>query len=101
MSDFLDDLAPKEPTPPDPGPGQQYMQMLAREGKLDPLLAILRAESDFAEMQLRTLLRTQYLNDHQTQAKAVALQGRISAYANLIGKFRGWGHDAKPQRAVA
>jgi hypothetical protein len=94
---ILDEItAPTEPVAPDPGPGKLFASLLAREGKLDPLLAIIRAEHDFWELQLRALIHAQPLHQPDVQAKAAMMQGRLSAYANLLGKLRAWGVSAKP-----
>lgn len=81
---------------PDPGPGQQLMRLLAREGRLEALLDLLRAEVAFTEKRVLVKLRAGFITDQTTQAEILALQGRLSAFAALLGKWRAWGTPARP-----
>lgn len=93
-------LAPNRDVPeareePIQGPGVQFARLLAREGKLDALLSILRAEAEFTERRILLKLREGFVTDQAVQAEILGLQGRLSAYAALIAKFKGWGLQPK------
>ncbi len=61
---------------------------LERAGQLQPILSAIRVEIAHDEQALRVLLRTVLITDAEKLARVHALQGRLSAYAHQLVKWK-------------
>ena len=74
---------------------RRVFETLERDGSLAVVLDVVRRRSATAEQKLRLLLRKALITDAATMAEVHALQGRLSAYADVLVIFRALG--ARPR----
>ena len=70
---------------------RRVFESLERDGTLSVVLEVVRRRSTTAEQKLRLLLRKALITDAAAMAEVHALQGRLSAYADVLVIFRALG----------